>query len=103
MDSKKVIRTNLLRNRLPKRENKPMATKWEKGEGINWEYWINRNTNTYNIDNRDGLCSTGNSIQYLIITIMEENLKRYIDIYICVCACVLNSSVTSDSFQTYGL
>ena len=79
------------RNRLTKTENKPMAAKGEKGEGINWEYWINRYTNIYNIDNRDILCSTGNSIQYLI-TIMEDNLKRYIYIYtyICVCACVLN-------------
>ena len=87
------------RNRLTKTENKPMATKGEKGEGINWEYWINGYANIYNIDNRDVLCSTGNSIQYLI-TIMEDNLKRYICIYMCVCMCAKSLQSCLTLFNT---
>ena len=38
--------------------------------------------NTYSVDNKDLLCSTGNCTQYLVITYKGKNLKKNICIYI---------------------
>ena len=48
-------------------ENKPVITKGERAVGIHQEYRINRYTLLY-INNKDLLYSTGNHIQYLVIT-----------------------------------
>ena len=58
-----------------------------KGGGINWEFGINRCTLLYikQINNKDLLYSTGNYIQYLVITYNgKESEKEYIYIYICM-------------------
>ena len=54
----------------PDIENKLMVTKGEAEGGINQEYVINRYILPYikQINNKDLLYSTGNNIQYLVIT-----------------------------------
>ena len=62
-----------------------MVTKGEKGGMINWEYRINRYTQLYikQLSNKDLLYSTGNYIQYLVITYnVKESENEYIFIYI---------------------
>ena len=65
------------RNRLTDIENKLMVT---KGEGLNLEFGINRHTLLYvkQISNKVLLYSTGNYIQYLVITYNgKEPVKEY--------------------------
>ena len=72
------------RNKLTDIENKFMVTKVEKRGGINWEFGINRYTLLYikQIDNKDLLYSTGNYIQYLVITYNgKESEKECIYMY----------------------
>ena len=57
---------------------------YQKGKGgIHWEFGINIHTLLYlkQIANQDRLYSTGNYIQYLVITIMKKNLKKNMYIY----------------------
>ena len=53
-------------------------------EGINQEFGINVYTPLYikQITNEDLLYSTGNSIQYSIITYMGNNLKKRLYVYV---------------------
>ena len=62
-----------------------MVTKGERGGGINQEFGINRYTllSTKQINNKVLLYSTGNYIQYLVITYNgKESRKEYM--YVCV-------------------
>ena len=58
------------RNRPTNIENKLMATEGKKGKGINKDFGNNIYTQLYinQITNKDLLYSTGNDIQYLVIT-----------------------------------
>ena len=61
-----------------------------KGGGINWQYGINRCTLPYikQINKKDLWYSTGNYIQYLVITYNgKESEKEYIYIYISESFC----------------
>ena len=60
-------------------ENKLMVTKGERGGGgVNQEFAVNRYTLYKMIINKDLLYSTGNNIQYLVITYTEKNtLKEF--------------------------
>ena len=78
-------------NRLPNMENKLMATK-RGGEEINQEFGIKRYVQLYikQVNNKDLLYSSVNSIQYLVITYNEKESEKeyvyseYIEMYICV-------------------
>ena len=67
-------------------ENKLMVTKGEVGEGINWEYGINRCTLPYikQINNKVLLYSTGNYIRYLVISYNGKEFLKRIQIYTCI-------------------
>ena len=45
--------------------------------------------NIYEIDSKVLLYSTGNYIQYLVMTYSGENLKNNVCVCVCVCVCVL--------------
>ena len=71
-------------------ENKFMVTKGEKRGGINQEFGMNVDTLIYikQITNKDLLYSTGNSIQYIIITYNgKDSEKEYIRVYITESLC----------------
>ena len=84
MESKRRIQMNLsTKQKQTDIENKFMVT---KRRGINLEFRINVYTLLYiqQINNKDLLYSTGNYIQYLVITCNgKESEKEYI--YMCIC------------------
>ena len=50
-----------------------------------WDWYVH--ISIFKIIDKDLLCSTGNYIQYSVITyIGKESEKEYIYIYMCVCA-----------------
>ena len=59
------------------------------GEGMEWEVGVSRCKLLYMewINNKVLLDSTGNYIQYPVITIMEKNMKNSIHIYITELLC----------------
>ena len=61
-----------------------MATKGERGGGINQEFGINIHTTVYKIDKQQGLLySTGNYIQHFVITYKgKESEKEYMYMYV---------------------
>ena len=62
-----------------------MVTRGERGLGINWEIGIDIYTLLYIklITNKDLLYSTGNSIQYSVMTYMgKESNKEWIYVYV---------------------
>ena len=64
-----------------------MVTKGERGSGISQEFGTNRYTLLYikQINNKDLLHSTGNYIQYFIITYNgEESEREHIYVYIFI-------------------
>ena len=62
-------------------ENK--FTKGERGSLV-----LHMHTTIYKITNKALLYSTGNYIQYIVITYKGKKGKRYMYIYVCVCVCV---------------
>ena len=53
---------------------------YQRGKGgVNKEYGINRYKLLKQISNKDLLCSTGDSIQYLVITYNGKESDIYID------------------------
>ena len=81
---KKMIEMNLFtKQKQTQRENKLTVTKRERWGGINQEFWINRYIllRIKQITNKDLLYSTGNYIQYCIITYNGKESGK--GIYIC--------------------
>ena len=68
------------RNRPTNIENKLMATEGKTGKGINKDFGNNIYTQLYinQITNKDLLYSTGNDIQYLVITYNLKESKKII-------------------------
>ena len=85
-DTKRTYLQN--RSRLTDIENKTNYG-YQRGRwgGINWEFGINRYTLLYmkQINNKNLLYSTGNYIQYLVITYKgKESEKEYIFMYVYI-------------------
>ena len=72
------------RNRLTDIDNKLTLTRRERERhklGV-WDWQTH--TTIYKINNKNLRYSTGNYIQYIVVTIMEKNLKKNIYIYVHV-------------------
>ena len=88
---KKMIQMNLFTKQKQthryRREKKQWLPKGKVGRGINQKFWINQYTLLYitQINNKDLFYSTGNYIQYLLISYNgKEYEKVYIYIYVYV-------------------
>ena len=69
-------------------ENKLVVDKWEVGGyGMNWEFRVSRCKllQLEWINNEILLYGIGNSIQSLVIDMIEDNMRKRIYIYIYIC------------------
>ena len=85
---KTMVQINLLTKQKQSCRCRKQTYGYQEGNGngrLNWELWIGIYTLLYikQITNKDLLYGTGNSIQYFVITIRENNLKknRYMYMY----------------------